>query len=270
MINFVVALASEARPLVEHYELSLLQLAHGFRIYAADTVRLIVTGMGKISAAAGTAYLASFDPHLDQVWLNVGIAGHHSLDAGTATFALKITDQATGKNWYPPQTVAIPGIGVHVTTYDTPMISYPAEVVCEMEASAYYSVATRFSSGELVQCFKIISDNKLTSVSNLTAKKVACLISDHVNEIDDVGQSLHCLAKEEIVKTDQECLKFNQFVQRWHFTVTQQVMLREVLRKARARQAEEILDIEQWEHCGSAREVLSDIDIYLKSLPVAI
>ena len=99
-----------------------------------------------------------------------------------------------------------------------------------------------------------------SSVSNLTAKKVACLISDHVNEIDDIGQSLHGLAKEEIVKTDQE--RLNQFVQRWHFTVTQQVMLREVLRKARARQAEEILDIEQWEHCGSAREVLSDIDIY--------
>ncbi|MDJ0955569.1 MAG: hypothetical protein QNI91_01850 [Arenicellales bacterium] len=194
MINFVVALASEARPLIEYYKLSLLHHTHGFRIFAAENVRLVITGVGKVPAAAGTAYLAGFDPHLDQVWLNIGIAGHRSLDAGTATFALKITDQATGRSWYPPQTVDMPGMGAHVTTYDTPIVSYPVDIVCEMEASAYYSVATRFSSGEFVQCYKIISDNISTSVSDLTAGNVASLVSDHVNDIDDIAQSLQGLS----------------------------------------------------------------------------
>lgn len=268
MINFVAALASEARPLIEHYKLSSLQRAHGFRIYSSDVTRLVVTGVGKVNAAAGTAYLAGFDPHGDQAWLNIGIAGHRSLDVGTATFALKITDQATGRNWYPPQTLDMPGVGAHVTTYDTPKVSYPEEIVCEMEASAYYSVATRFSSGEVVQCYKIISDNKATSVSELTAGNVARLISDHVNEIDDIAQSLQDLT-DQLPRSEGQ-YQFDQFVERWHFTVSQQVMLREAIRKARARQAEGILDAEQWKHCSSAREVLSDIDIHLKSLPVTL
>ena len=268
MINFVVALASEARPLIEHYKLSLLQRAHGFRIYSSDTARLVVTGVGKVNAAAGTAYLAGFDRHGDQAWLNIGIAGHRSLGAGTATFALKITDRATGRSWYPPQMLDMPGLGMHVTTYDSPMVSYPVEMVCEMEASAYYSVATRFSSGEVVQCYKIISDNETTSVSALTAGNVACLISDHVNEIVGIAQSLHDLAGQLPRSEGQH--QFDQFVERWHFTVSQQVMLRDAIRKARARRAEGILDTEQWKHCRSAREVLSDIDIHLKSLPVAL
>ena len=268
MINFVVALASEARPLVEHYKLSLLQRAPGFRIYASDTVRLVVTGVGKVHAASGTAYLAGLDPHLDQVWLNIGIAGHASLDAGTDTFALKISDRATGRNWYPPQTVNMPGVGAHITTYDTPIVSYPAESVCEMEASAYYSVATRFSSGEVVQCYKIISDNKTTSVSELTATKIVHLISDHVNEIDDVAQSLYGLT-EQLLKSENQ-LELDQFFERWHFTVSQQVQLREALRKVRARNAREVLGVEQWRHCDSARHVLSEIELYLKSLPITL
>ena len=268
MINFVVALASEARPLIEHYNLSLLQRAHGFRIYASDAARVVVTGVGKVNAAAGTAYLAGFCPHGGQAWLNIGIAGHRSLDTGTATVALKITDRATGRNWFPPQTVDMPGVGAHVTTYDTPVVSYPAEIVCEMEASAFYSVATRFSSGEVVQCYKIISDNKTTSVSELTAWNVASLVSDHVNEIDGIAQSLRDLT--ELLLRSEGKLEYDQFVERWHFTVSQQVMLREAIRKARVRRIEEILDIEQWKHCGSAREVLSDIHIHLESLPVTL
>ena len=268
MINFVVALASEARPLIEHYKLSLLRHAYGFRIYAADTVRLVVTGIGKVNAAAGTAYLAGFNPQLGQVWLNIGIAGHRSLDVGTATFALKVTDQATGRNWYPPQAVDIPGVGVHVTTYDTPMVSYPVELVCEMEASAYYSVATRFSSGEVVQCYKIISDNESSSVSELTAGTVTSLVSDHVNTIDGIAQSLQGLAKQ-LPRFGLQ-LELDQFVERWHFTVAQQVQLRDMLRKARARDAMEALGMERWRHCDSASHVLSEIELYLGSLPVRL
>ena len=268
MINFVVALASEARPLIERYKLSLLRQASGFRIYAADTVRLVVTGVGKVNAAAGTAYLAGFAPDLDQAWLNIGVAGHRNLDVGTATYALKVTDQATSRNWYPPQAVDIPGVGAHITTYDTPMVSYPAELVCEMEASAYYSVATRFSSGEVVQCYKIISDNKSSSVSKVTAGAVTSLVSDHVEAIDGIAHSLQDLTKQFPRFGFQ--FEFDQFVERWHFTVAQQVQLRGMLRKARARDATEALGVERWRHCDSARHVLSEIELYLKSLPVRL
>lgn len=269
MINFVVALTSEARPLIEHYKMCLCQDTHGFRVYATDTVRLVITGMGKVQAAAGTAYLASFGPHFGRAWLNIGIAGHRRLAAGTGTFAQKITDQATKVSWYPPLIADMPGVGVHVTTYDKPITSYPAETVCEMEAAAYYSVAARFSPGEVVQCYKIISDNRFNSVSELTPSRVEHLIGDHMREVDGLLESL-CDLTEDLLQSVQNQPEFVQFIERWHFTVSQKAQLREVLRKARARGAQEILRVEQWQHCGSASQVLSEIELYLKSSPVTL
>ena len=269
MVNFMVALTSEARPLIEHYKMSLLQNAHGFQLYTRDSMRLVITGMGKVHAAAGTAYLASFDPHSRRAWLNVGIAGHHSLAEGTFTFAQKITDQATKKSWYPPQIIGIPGVGAHITTYDEPVTSYPGETVCEMEASAYYAVATRFSPGEVVQCCKIISDNRLIKTSDLTPQRVEQLVGEHVGEVDSLIQSLSELAKD-LVRCDQDQPELLQFIERWHFTISQKVQLREALRKLMARNAEKMLQVEQWQHCGSAKHVLSEIERYLKSQPVTL
>ena len=61
MINLVVALGSEAGPLVRHFGMSRDRGASGFRIYARDGMRLVVTGVGKINAAGGVAYLGGRD-----------------------------------------------------------------------------------------------------------------------------------------------------------------------------------------------------------------
>lgn len=193
MTNLVVALPSEARPLIKFYDLEVRPGARGFPVYAKDDLRLVVTGVGKIQAAAGTAYLAGFEQNQGRSWLNVGIAGHCSLPTGTVTFAHKITDYATNRSWYPPKIIDMPGAGAHITTYDHPVADYPTSVVCEMEAAAFYSVATRFSSGELVQCCKIISDNTLFHANGLTPDLIEDLISAHIQSVDSVVQALRSL-----------------------------------------------------------------------------
>ena len=60
MINILTALPCEAKPLIHHYRLNGRQV-HGFRIYENSDMRLIVSGIGKVAAAAACACLQCRD-----------------------------------------------------------------------------------------------------------------------------------------------------------------------------------------------------------------
>ena len=56
MINIIIAIQCEAKPLLKHYGLK-GSTDHGpFRIYEGEDMRLILSGIGKIAAAAATSY----------------------------------------------------------------------------------------------------------------------------------------------------------------------------------------------------------------------
>ncbi len=73
MINFVLDLPSEARPLLTYFVLQKLDSSTDFPLYEKDGLRLIVTGIGKIAAAAATAYLHALRPTTPAVWFNIGV-----------------------------------------------------------------------------------------------------------------------------------------------------------------------------------------------------
>jgi len=269
VINLVVALASEARPLVRHFRMSQDRSSTSFRVYTADHIRLVVTGVGKVNSAAGVAYLGGLDNRPDQVWLNVGLAGHHSLAVGTGIIALKITDQGDSRSRYPPRIADLPGIGSHVMTFDKPVEDYPASTVCDMEASAFYGIAIRFGTSELVQCYKVISDNKSTGVSTVESSMAEGLISAKLREIDELSSILDGLACAVSVHSPAE-KPYGQFVEQWHFSATQRGQLREALRRLAVRGPGDILRVANWRHCKTAKSLLQEMSDYLDSLPVRL
>ncbi|MGH9462066.1 MAG: hypothetical protein ACRD1X_12660, partial [Vicinamibacteria bacterium] len=106
MIRLVVALPAEAKPLVSHFNLKPAREARGFKIYQNDDIALIVSGVGKIAAAAATAYLQAWTGNRPNgAWINVGMAGHRDLLLGKGVLAYRITDRATGETWYPPPVI---------------------------------------------------------------------------------------------------------------------------------------------------------------------
>lgn len=189
-VNLVIALPSEAKPIVDRHRLRRQRQGPGFRVYSNSHVRLVVTGVGRVQAAAGTAYLAGLEPDAERVWLNIGLAGHGSLPVGAGLVARRITDGADGRNWYPPVLEDMPGRAVHLTTYDQPVCSYPPNVACDMEAAAFYAVATRCSPGASVQCYKVVSDNDARSMSMVTPRLAEALIGDQLQPIADALQAL--------------------------------------------------------------------------------
>lgn len=199
MINLVVALSSEAGPLVRHYRMSRHHESFGYRVYARNDMRLVVTGVGKMNAAGGVAYLGGGVSGLKRAWLNVGLAGHECLAVGTGVVAHKITDRTHARSWYPRRADEFPGIGAHVVTYDHAITDYPPSVVCEMEAAAFYFIAKRFSSGELIQCYKVVSDNAANSVATVSPALARELIGDNLKPIDAMVSRISDLAREELL-----------------------------------------------------------------------
>lgn len=268
MINLVVSLVAEARPLIENFSLSEEKTARGFRVYTGDNVRLVITGIGKTAAAAGTAYLSGFRSSCpNEAWLNLGIAGHASLAVGEGVHALRVSDEVTGRNWYPPQIVALPGAGQTILTVDQPEHDYSKEVVYDMECAAFYPAALHFSMRELVQCYKIISDNREASANEVTRGKVHTLIGDHMGAITEMVRSLDTLAVD-LANTAPKLADFDHFVERWHFTVAQEHELRSLLQQWAVRAPDVSVWDEQINRCPSARSLLAELKDRLNRMPV--
>jgi len=269
VINLVVALASEARPLVRHFGLSQDRVSRGFRVYTSGHIRLVVTGVGKLNAAAGVSFIAGQDGTPDQVWLNVGLGGHRDLVVGTGIVALKITDHSASRSWYPPRVAVLTPAGSQVTTYELPVEHYPDDTVCEMEASAFYSYATRFSTAELVQCYKVISDNETTGVTAVDAPAAETLIAGKLTEIAELCDTLDALAGE-LTEHGDIGRYYARYLSTWHFTASQQVQLRELLRRLAVYGSVDRLATDSWRQYGNAKILLKEMRGYLDSLPVRI
>ena len=95
----VAALPAEARPLIDHWRLKREPNSNAFAIYSNDqrspAIHLVVSGTGKINAAAACAHLYMHCRPAHACWLNIGIAGHAARDVGTALLVHYVVDSAS-------------------------------------------------------------------------------------------------------------------------------------------------------------------------------
>lgn len=268
MIHFVVALPAEAKPLIDYYGLNAVRSEH-FKIYEGDGYRLIVSGVGKIKAAEAVSFLQTFsDAHRNQIWMNVGVGGHPKRDLGEGILAHKIVDQASGETWYPPLAIEAPCVTDSILTVNRPETEYQESVVYDMEASGFYPAATQFSTAELVQCFKVISDNRTSSPKNISARSVERWIEENVKTIDRIAKQLTKLA-EKLPSVDVPSGEFQKFMEHWHFTVSEQHRLRRLLMRLKTLEPK----VEFWpelETLKKSKDVFNCLEDRIRSLPVRL
>lgn len=221
------ALPCEAKPLVEHFSLKKNTTVEPFAVYCHDDICLTVTGIGKSAMAAGVAYTqALFASASNPVFLNVGIAGHRDHALGELFLIDKVTDSDSQRNYYPPLVFTPSCPTASIQTVSKPHLDYDQPYLCDMEASAFYETAVRFSSGELIQCLKVISDNKASPAENIQPKQVSALIGAHVLMIETLLMQLKNLAR---LVTMPEPELFEQLLQRYHFTASEKMQLKSLL-----------------------------------------
>lgn len=224
-INLVVAHSAEARPLCELLGLKTTGNTLPFPVYRnASGMSLIVSGMGKLAAATATSFLAGVQAQSPKcAWLNIGIAGHQSAAVGCGLLANKITDAATGQCFYPPPVIANQPSAALVTV-DHPEQNYPDAVLYDMEASGFYASASKFMSSELVQVFKIVSDNQQYTLAQFELSQVADLVRGQFDQVRAIINSLDLLLGE-YRRIYGVSPQYNVLVEKYPFTKTQRVQL---------------------------------------------
>ncbi len=221
------ALPCEAKPLVKYFKLKKDTSVQPFSVYGNNEICLTVTGLGKCAMSAGVAYtqaLFSSVPH--PVLLNIGIAGHRDHALGSAFIIDKIIDIDNRKNFYPPQVYKTLCPAGTIQTASRPQLGYDHPYLCDMEASAFFETAIRFSTAELVQCVKIISDNRSSPADALKPDQAAAFIAAHMTTIDVVIAELIRLAD---LITAPEPTMLAELIRRYHFTASERGQLKDKL-----------------------------------------
>ena len=269
MTRFVVALRAEARPLIDRYQLEALEPGEpgddgAFRAFHGSGRSLVISGVGKVAAAAAVTYL--HEKPLE-VWLNVGIAGHRDRSPGELVRAHRVTDTGTGERFY-PTLLGLPHIQTEgVTTVDVPETEFASRDVFDMEASGFYQTAVRFSTSELVQCVKIVSDNVDTGTDGLTVERVSKLVERNLDAIDDVVAHLETLATElEPLRILGDAPGVEPFFETWHFTTSERRRLARLLVRHRAFQSLPTTEEFEFRQLKTASAVLQELDHRVRTL----
>lgn len=223
------ALSCEAKPLIRHWRLKKHPVKHPFEIYSDDERVVVVTGLGKVAMAGAVAYtLALFSGYSYPLLLNIGIAGHGWHGLGTLYLADKIVDAETGKKSYPQFPFTSECKTATVTTQASPATGYGEDCLYDMEASAFYEIASKFSTSELVHSLKIVSDNAKSPLEAISVNLVDGWISEHLETFDNIVERL---GNGRQLLPDEEFDIYGQLLGQFHFTVSNAVKLKLLLQR---------------------------------------
>ena len=168
-INIVVAMEREAKPLINYWNLK----KNTEKIFSdkKKRINLIVSGIGKKRAEKATMYLAKKTSN-NAFFLNIGIAGHKNYKLGEIILISKITDNKNKYSWYPSLLWKTKIKKAPLLTVGFPKIRYTTNCLYDMEASGFFKGARNFVGPEKVQCIKVVSDNKDSSILNISSNKI--------------------------------------------------------------------------------------------------
>ncbi len=230
MITLVCAHMAEAKPLVQHFRLTKDDSAKHYPGYKNPDsgIVLIVTGNGKLAAAANCmshatqSNLSRFD-----AWLNVGIAGHASRAIGEPVVVDKCIDAGSQQCWYPQFVFSFTAATDHCITVDRPQDDYTHALV-DMELSGIMSVATRFTTLELIHSVKIVSDNTAHPHTQFNRNDTDKLITASLPTVEILVNELSSISHEMSKTLDYRHL-LPGLHDRWHFTETEKHQLEQLI-----------------------------------------
>jgi adenosylhomocysteine nucleosidase len=258
------ALACEAKPLIEYFGLKKDTGIQPFAVFSNQDICLTVTGIGKNAMAAGVAYTqALLAPAAHPALINLGIAGHRDHAVGSLFVIDKIIDADSRKSYFPPLIFTPPCATSGIQTFSTPQLSYDRQYLCDMEAAAFYETAIRFTSSELVQCVKVISDNQASPAENIEPKQATALIAEHAATIANIISELCRLA--DLLAAPEESKLFAELTQRYHFTVSERGQLKNQLSRWTALTDNQTLEFDQTRF-NKGKDVLSWLDRQIDQL----
>ncbi len=194
MLIWISALRCEAKPVIDFYRLKKSAEHHAFDLYRNENIACVISGIGKTAVATATTWVATlFHGQSNIAWINLGSAGADSDAVGEIFWINKVSD-GSGRHYFPVSTFKTGFESRSCLTLDAPGTDYHQDYLFDMEASAFFSTATRSSSAELVHCLKVISDNQHQSPSRDKAA-MSRLMENHIESLSDFAEKLRALGQ---------------------------------------------------------------------------
>ena len=239
MINEVTTLYQEAHGLIRELELKKNTAYAPFEVFDNESagIRLVVTGVGEIAAAAAVVAVCARDGADAAVCRcisgcrgaanSVADSGCEAVDSGmdsgsgAANIAQigdlylchKITEQATGKTFYPDILYRHPWKEQELVTGMQPLQRSAAQgVLYDMEAAAVYQAGIRFFSPDRMLFLKVVSDSGVVGQERMTAETLAGLLEQHVKAVAAFLSNLREAADEEETLRSGGILQENEAV----------------------------------------------------------
>lgn len=200
MIYIFSAFYAEAKNIIDHYGLKKEKSPEmvRFDVFANESIRLVITGVGEINAAAavsniGGAYGISPDDEI----LNVGCGAGFSSDIclGSIFLGNKLTEQMTGRTFYPDMLMKTNFRECEIVTAARVLNEGCDSVVYDMEAAAVYQAAAFFVGPHRMHFIKLVSDageridqSKITELFALQEDKICGYIDRLLSACADKAQ----------------------------------------------------------------------------------
>lgn len=218
MIYVMMALYQEAHGLIRELELKKNTAYAPFEVFDNESagIRLVVTGVGEIAAAAATAAVCARDgADAADFLINIGCCAagcckpaDRDMDSGSGAanaaqtgdlyLCHKITEQATGKTFYPDILYRHPWKERELVTGMQPLQRAAAQgVLYDMEAAAVYQAGIRFFSPDRMIFLKVVSDSGVAGQERMTAETLAGLLEQNVKAVAGFLANLWKAADEE-------------------------------------------------------------------------
>ena len=202
MLFIFMALYCEAEPLIRRYGLMPDgRNPFGGFVSADNTMKVILTGMGKTSAAAAVSYVVASDNVTgSDVLVNVGTAaGGRNRDGAYLINAVR--DDDTGRVYYPDMLFNTGLPESAVTTVSTvatgETTSSDDSMLWEMEASGFCDAARLFMPPHRVALIKAVSDRGNDDAAAITDEILKGTIERNIEDIAHALSVLSGLPSEE-------------------------------------------------------------------------
>lgn len=184
MIYIFSAFYAEAKNIIDHYGLKKAKSPETVRfdVFANDSIRLVITGVGEINAAAAVSNIGGacgISP--DDEILNVGCGAGFSNETclGSIFLGNKLTEQMTGRTFYPDMLMKTNLMECEIVTVTRVLNEGRDSVVYDMEAAAVYQAAAFFVGPHRMHFIKLVSDageridqSKITELFALQEEKI--------------------------------------------------------------------------------------------------
>ncbi len=273
-IHLIIALACEAKPVIEFYALKRCMDETAFPVFRNQDITLTISGVGKIAAASAVAYTQGrYASNQPAIWLNIGVAGHASFEIGSCRIAHKIIDHETSRNWYPTLLFTTSNLFTTSTMVETseictvsqPESQYDRDCLYEMEAAGFIATASRFSSLELIQSLKVVSDNHSVPNTTLNGQTVSRLIENQLNNINRLKQALETIRNHTLAASNENV---DLFQKHWNFTTHQLIQLKTLLSQWQILSADTLPTVDTIAQFKTSKQVIGWLRAQVSTLPV--